>query len=418
MKKLFSVKCIVLFLFVFSISNLTAQSDYQITQDFKNGITQLSDSIKSAVDYSECLKIDSMISVFKVNFSEHKDLLAQSLYPDTYESALEKLETQLTTRKNDYAKISDLQLEVENLKFEISDLNRMNTSFLREIRILENKKIMDQNSLDSLSTLVNNLRSSIRKRDDLVLTIIDSLVTEFVNTPSTLNEAESQQFIKKIDSENIFFNVRRTIEDNIQFLEVTSLTFDDLHEVKKHQMEFSQLWRQIGSKMAEVYLKRNEKAIEIGQIDGLFREWDRKINYKVWTTIDRLFQSQDIRLLEFENGTQFTDNVTLFIENEIKNTLVKESDEAEELFNRFTYKVWFNDIKPNWIPVLIENEMLTVEQKDSIESKITKWQNIAAPPSFTWLFWLIGIILLAALLLMFFKWDSIKPKKPDQKAEK
>jgi len=399
------------------VCNITlyAQSDYEITQNFKNSHKTLSDSIHNAVDLAACNQLQQSINDFIREYSSHKSLLDKSLYPDNFDSSLAKLQNALDTRRIDFVQITDLQTTVEELRDEISLLNRKNSLLISEIQSLGKIKNKNKKTIDSLRTLVNDLSNSISKRDELVLSIVDSLISDYVNTPSSLNEAESRNFIKKVESKNMFFNVRRTVEDNIEFLKVTSLNYDDLEKMKNHQISFSNLWRQIGPTLAEVYLKRNERAVEIGQIDGLFRDWSKKIDEKIWTSVDQLFRSQEIAILKYKNGTEFTDNVISFIEDEIKNASVKGRDESENTFAVFTYSIWFKDMKPLWVPMLIENNMLTQTQKDTIESRIAKWQRVVAPPSYTWLYFIVGLIVIA-LILLFYKKDK-KSKNNNVKEE-
>lgn len=418
MRKINTLVVVIFVLLLSGVVDIYAQSDYEITQNFKQRHEQLADSINNAVDLDECLKLEHSIENFKSEYTNHMELLDKSLYPDNFYSAMDKLVSALEVKKSDNTQISQLTFEVGVLRDEILDLNRKNSALIQQITLLENSSNKDQKTIDSLRSLVSNLKSSIKKRDELVVSVVDTLLSKYIASPSNLSEAENQAFINEVKSKNIFYNVRKTIEDNVQFLELTKLNYDDLSEVKKHQMEFANLWGKIDTKLAEVYLNRNDRTMEVRQINGMFDDWSNRIDQKIWQTIDKLFKDQQISLLKYSNGQEFTDNISTFINDEIKNAEVKGSDEAEKVFSVFTYSVWFKDIKPQWIPMLIDNEMLTTAQKDSIEAGIARWQKVVAPPSFAWIYILVGVVVIMLFLLFFKKKDKSKPKEVEFTEEK
>ena len=102
-----------------------------------------------------------------------------------------------------------------------------------------------------------------------------------------------------------------------------------------------------------------------------------------------LFRSED-----------FTKVVTNFIEEEIKNIGSKSKESSEKMFEVFTDSTWYKTIKPNWIPFLIKNEMLSAEQETFIEDKIADWENKLTPASFAWIYILVIAIALVFILLI------------------
>ena len=80
-----------------------------------------------------------------------------------------------------------------------------------------------------------------------------------------------QAVFKKVDSGNLFYNIERTISDNVQFMKVTQITPEDLSKMKEQYKDFNKVWRQIGPKLAEVYLNRRDKAAQIANIDTYVR---------------------------------------------------------------------------------------------------------------------------------------------------
>lgn len=383
-------------------SLLIAQSDYEKTQNFKAKHKQIEDAIKNATSLEECNQIGLNIIKLREEFTPDKQLLDKSLYPDNFEASMQKIERALEIRKGDFTQIVELTTTVGTLKTQVTELSEKNQDLLGQIRQLNLRVEKDAATIASLEKLVAQLKANIQQRDLLVRDIVDSLLAEFVKAPSTLNDAEKQSIISKVDSRNLFYNIERTINDNIQFMRVTQLTPDDLSEMKKQYKDFNKVWKQIGPKLADVYLNKRDKATEIAGIDNMFIDWNQRINEEMWNQVSKLFREKNLKLLPFNSGDQFTNSTTSFIDDELKNLGVKSSDESEKIFYTFTDSVYFAKVQPTWIPILIENNMMTEANKDTIESRISMWKEKVAPASaFDWIYViLIGVIVV--LIIAYF----------------
>ncbi len=394
-------RLLIIILFLVS-ATVSAQSDYEKTQNFKIKYKQLEDGIKNAATLEECNIISENILKLKDEFIKDKSLLDKSLYPETFESSFIKIEKALEIRKSDFTQIVELTTEVGSLKTQVTEISEKNQNLIAEIKQLNLKGEKDAATIASLQKLVAQLKANIQQRDMLVRDIVDSLLIEFVKAPSSLNEAEKQNIYNKVETGNLFYNIERTISDNIQFMRVTQLTPNDLSEMKEQYRDFNKVWRQIGPKLGNVYLGQREKTTEIANIDNMFSLWNQKINEEIWDQINKLFRDKEISLIQFNSGEQFTNSITSFIDDEIKNYGVKRTEESEKTYYAFTDSVWFPTVQPNWVPILIENKMMTEANKDTIESKIGKWKEQIAPEAaFNWLYLiLIGIII--ALVAAYF----------------
>lgn len=364
-----------------------AQSDFEKTQNFKNRYQQLESAIKSATSLDECTTIAENISILKEDFISDKELLDKSLYPENFDSSFEKIERMLEVRKGDFTQITELSTEVGTLKDRVSTLSQENQGLIGQIKTLQIKATKDASTIASLQKLVAQLKANIQQRDELVRGIVDSLLADFVNYSSSMNENEKQVIFSKVESGNLFFNIERTIADNVQFMKVTQMTPDDLGEMKKQYKDFNKVWRQIGPKLADIYLTKRDKAAQIANIDAMFNDWNIRINDEIWGQVNKLFREKKIALLNFRSSDQFVNSVTSFIDDEIKNLGVKSSTESEKVYYAFTDSVYFKSIEPVWIPVLIENSMMSEANKDSIDANIAKWKAKVAPASaFNWIY--------------------------------
>jgi len=401
-KNKFSILFVLFTVFVLS-QTISAQSDYDKTQNFKNRYKQLEDAIKNAASLDECNVIGENTAKLKEDFTEDIPLLDKSLYPDNFESSFSKIERALEIRKGDFNQIVDLRTEVGSLKDKISDISQTNAGLLVQIKQLNIKVTKDAQTIASLQKLVAQLKANIAQRDELVRGIIDSLLEQFVKTPNTLNEAEKQAVFKKVDNGNLFFNIERTISDNIQYIKVTQITPDDLSKMKTQYKDFNKVWNQIGPKLSEVYLDKKDKSMQIANVDNMFIEWNSRIDDEMWAQINKLFREKKLAVLPFKSGDQFYSSINSFIDDEIKNLNVKSSSESKSTFYTFTDSIYFRTIQPVWIPILIENKMMTAANKDSIEKRIGIWKEKVAPSRINIIYLALGAVIFILIVLLILK---------------
>ena len=66
-----------------------------------------------------------------------------------------------------------------------------------------------------------------------------------------MSPQEKQEIYSKLGKENVLYNVKRLLSDNIRFIEITKLYPEDVDEIKEQQEDFANLWKNIGPKMVE-----------------------------------------------------------------------------------------------------------------------------------------------------------------------
>lgn len=396
-------KTLLSILMFVAISSVIAQSDFEKIQDFKTKLAAIEQAIKDAASIEDCDRVENEIIKLKNEYSPSRTLIDNSLYPDDWSTSFARIEQNLRIRRSDFGQIVQLQTEVGTLRDQVSEISIKNEGLISQIRQLQINATKDAQTIASLTKLVAQLKANIAQRDELVRGIVDSLLAEFVKYPTTLNDVEKQSIFQRVDNGNLFYNVERTIADNIQFMKVTELLPEDLSEMKKQYRDFNKVWRQVGPKLADIYMSKRDKASQIANIDNMFLDWNMRLNDEMWGQVNRLFREKQLALLPFKSGEQFFNSVSSFIDDEIKNKKVKSSSESERVYNTFIDSVYFKSVEPIWIPILIENSMMSESNKDSIDAKIGRWKTEVAPDgAFNWMYiLLIGIIvaLIAALFL-------------------
>lgn len=396
-----------------SASLIFAQQDYQIVQSFKAKQQQIHDSIKTASSLDQLKKIHIQIDRFENEFIAHKSLLDQSLYPDNFNTTIEKLNNQLNLREQDYTQITTLQVQVSEMKIQIDSLNIKSASLINQIQQIQEESSKDKETIAKLEKSINELRFSLHRRDRLIMTMLDSLIPPSIVEGGKLTSTEKSEIYSKAKKNDLIYNIKKSINDNVKFLEVTALNLDDIKAIRKQQKDFQKLWQGIGPQILDIYSQRKQNVKNMKDIDSAFVAWNDAINQEVWNSIHKIFANHGINLNEFSDGEGFTETLTTYIAEEIKSASV-DMEASRSAYKTFVDSVWFVTIKPIWIPYLAENKMLTNTESDTINIKISQWQSAVIPSPFNWLYVVIAVLVIFIVILLFrFK----SSKKENTKSE-
>jgi len=401
MKSKYFINLFLLLIVVGFTSTLFAQSDREIVDKFKAEYISIEKSIKDATTLQELNLVLDKITILKQDFAQHKELLDKSLYPDKYDESIDKLNKAYLLRQGDFSTIDVLQTEVGELKQQVEFLNRRNNELLVQVQKLEDQRQKDAKTIKKLENLVAELRSSIRERDNLVLSMIDSLMPPIMREKEMLTTEDKNVVASEEQKDNVLNNVKTTIRDNIRFMQATSLKPEDLESINKQQKDFASKWRKVGVKLVEVYAEDGKKSEELKQIDELFNDWSAAVTREAWESISDEFTLNGIELRSFKNGEEFTTSVEMFIGDELKNLGVKSDEESKRVYAQFADSTWFATIQPVWMNYLVENKMLTDENKSKMESKIAEWKN-ALYPSNWWIYLIVALVVIIGAGAVFF----------------
>ncbi|MFA6980239.1 MAG: hypothetical protein WC209_13045 [Ignavibacteriaceae bacterium] len=406
----------LLLVFIFVSGLNFAQSDFEIKQNFMNKYKQIEVSIEYADDEAKCTTIAGQIEKLKDEYAPHTSLLDNALYPEDFNSAFAKLSKKLSIRQTDVSQIGDLKVQVTELNDQLLKLNQENSELMYQVQSLKRSATKNAKTIDSLKYLVKRLSAKLKERDDLVMSMVDSLFQQITVIPASVNDYESNGVFKKIASTNFFENIKRSVSDNMKFMRVTILTADDLNEIRGQQNEMSTRWQKVGPSLAKVYLQSKQQATEVNQINNLFDEWKQQIDDQVWERVYNIFEKKNIHLLQYKSGDEFTNSISSFVQDEIKNYGVKGKDESDKTYALFVDSLWFKEVEPTWLPYLLNDKMITEANKDSLDSKIKEWKEKVSPSEFPlWIIYVVvGIIMVTVLSIVIFR----KPVKvEDDKSE-
>ncbi len=390
----------VLFIVILFSALLFAQQDYQIVQNFQSGYRQIEHKIQNADSLTQLDSLQDQIIVFKTKFLPHKDLLDKSLYPNDFNSSIIKLINALQLRKGDFTQISQLATTVSQLKLQVDTLNNRNTVLLNQLQALQLEGEKNRKTIAMLKRNVSSLMVSLHERDGLVMSMLDSLIPEGIRQKAELTERQKATVYTKAEKENIISDIKRAIGDNIKFLNLTNLNPTDLNSIKEQEHEFEKLWLSLGPEITKVYSAKGKNVKNLEEINSTFSSWRKAIVQETWNSINKTFANYSIILSKFSNGKEFTQAATSFINEEISTEGLKGKKEEESTYKLFADSAWFGKVQPVWIPYLIDNNMFSKSQQDTVEARIAQWKGILYPTWITWVYIIIGLFLIAIVFIM------------------
>ena len=391
-----------------------AQTDYDIVQSFKQKYSQIQEDIKNPQSLDDLDSIYNRITALRDEFVLHRDLLDKSLYPDDFNKAFEKLTNAYNVKRSDFTQIDVLQTTVTSMQVQLDSLNQHNTDLLNRVQVLGEQSKNDKSRLAQLEKTIGALRVSLQKRDDMVMNMVDSLLPQ-PNTGAALSPQEQQEIYNKLGKNNVLYNIKRLLSDNVRFIQITKLYPEDVDDIKQQQDDFARMWRSIGPRMVEIYSGK-EGANYLKDIDESFIQWKDALEQGVYNSINSEFAKYNINLSKFSTGKDFTRVATSFINDEIKNIGVKSHDESLVTYKNFADSAWYGDVKPEWVSNLIDYKMMSEAQKDTIEWRISEWKEKVSPSNMEYLFIIIAVIAIAIILIFFFRkyFGSKQKTEPNQ----
>jgi len=383
----------ILHIFVLSLISLCflnarQLSDRLVVNKFEESVKELHLFADSAKTVQDCVEINAMADEIEVKYAEKKDLLDRALYPDDYSKTFEKLRGKLMIRRNDlgiietqYVRITELETQVHGLSNKVDSLSHENERLMNDMKRLSITAAANKSHVDSLQTVISKLRQNLKERDQLIFSLVDSLFLQYDKNISDMTDIEKQSMYRKLERRNVFTGINKSIEDNLKFLQSTNLTPNDYVEIARQNNQFMSKWKGMSPKLSDIYLSGKKKKDEVAQIDSLLTVWSKEVDRSNWTSLNTLLSQNGMLLKPFTNGDEFTSYFTEYIDTLVKNTNQEPEDIRAKRFNTFNDAVWKNNLKPTWLPVLVESGKLTLNQKNKIEEAVDSWHSAVTPSS-------------------------------------
>ena len=406
---------------VSAVSLAQEQSDYEISQSFNKSYKELSKAIETAQTVQECAEISVNIDALEKEYTPHKALLDKTLYPDDFQKKIEMVHGQLAYAQNklgiiqeSVTKIAELETQVKELSSQVEQLTNENGTLLKEIQALRASNTKDEKAVDSLNALVAKLRSNISDRDKMIFAMVDSIFMQYDKNVDELKDVEKQKVASHVERNGVIGNIKKSIVDNVMFLESTSLTGKDLATLVGEQKKFATEWKGLGPKLAAIYVSQKDRAKEVNTIDTMVTAWGSKIDAALWKSLNQLFTKHNLTVKPFNSGNEFVANVIGFIDDEIQNANQRTEAVRFQVYSTFVDSVWNGELAATWVPLLQSNSIVTDAQFGQIKAKVDVWRS-SVEQGHTILYVVIALVALVVLLLLYRRMKKT-PKAPTPQA--
>jgi len=416
------LRFIILLLFSSMVLIAQHKSDYATVQLFRSKTQSISKNVDKANSVQKCAELNASVDALERDFSEDKVLLNKAIYPEGYNRTIEHLRAKLIVRQKDLGfiesqviRITELEATVRGLTDQIKKLDERNEKLLSDIQTLtKNVQKLTGNlfnaatPLDSLRNMIVRLNQGLQDRDALIFALADTLFLQYDKNVSDMKDVEKQGLLGKIEKHSVISNVKRSVMDNVAFLETTQLKGSDLVALVRQQKRFQSQWTGIAPKLSSIYLNAKTRKYEVSTVDSMLSVWGDKVNFAMWRSLNSLFKQKGFFVKEFRNGEEFSTNFVSFLSEQIQNPNEETNDTRYKLFTNFYENLWLADINAIWLPALTELNKISDTQRKNIEAKVEKWRSTVSPGAS----WLIYVLVLLGVLLIPILAIRLFPKAP------
>lgn len=390
---------VVIGLFSSTLYAQQAQSDYEIQQTFKEQYADYEQQVDNVSSPDSAKKLIEAIKQFDQNFSEHKELLDKALYPDKYDQQMESLKKssvhtldKVETITEQRKQLNKLETQVASYEENLNQLNKHTDSLKTAIR-------RSTESEKELSNMVGQYRQNLEKRDELILTFIDSMVVTYQDMDlEALKEMEDYDQKSRIKTNDALKLIHDISEQNIQVLEqnASKLQIDDYMRMAEVNNQFQAMWDRLGNKIHEVYEGENADMLA-ENINGNIDKWNSLLQTNSVEAMKDYFAQQGIEADTFESAGEFNTALHSYLDSKIKESRDNPSEANYKDFQQF--KKFWDRVEVQWTSNLAHANVLSRNQTSELNQKVDEWNQIAQPRSNNILVYLLGGSVLLAVAL-------------------
>lgn len=366
------------------------QSDYKIVQEFNDSYETLQNSLDTVSTVSGAKALMDQVQQLRNNYQDHSELLNKALYPQTFGGQLQRLDKQVESAHKRLQVIAEQRKKLAQLTGNVKNFEKQLANLRNQTDSLQSLLDKQTTRSQQLSGAVREYRDNVSKRDKLILSFVDSVVTNYnqLNT-QTLQELSMayKESRKNIDS-NPLKLIRSIAQSNIDFLNSTNtLSTNDYLRMYQVQQKFRDMWSTVGNKVLSIYSPEQSNEAIKSKINGALDEWETKVADQTWKSINRAFDENGIQLSEFGDSEGFNSSLTTYLNNHIE----KGSRQQYESF----YEFWNNTVKAEWAGPMTGSDILSYEQISKIDQQLNEWEKKSTPASYLW-----PILLAVAVLII------------------
>jgi uncharacterized coiled-coil protein SlyX len=376
------------------------QSDFQIKQNFDRDHAEVLEALKTVQTAEEVDELMEKLNEMESRYSDNASLLNRVLYPETLQMRMTNLRDLAQATSTHISRIGEQGDTIVVLEERITELTADADRYQQRADSLNNELAAMRRSRDANAAQARRLRQELDKRDAFIIKMVDSIFVAYENVDlQSLSPAERRGLALEIDAQNVLGYIESVVDNNISFLNThTELSTQDFLKLYSVQVEFNRMWENMGYDLAQIYVAETRRSERIGSIVQKVDEWQMLIDDAAWTTLSDAFAQNNIELAPFSNSLEFYTSLNTYLDEAIARAEENGSEEEVESYQRFA-DFWFGNVKPRWQEYLIDANLMTYENFNTIDEKLTEWKLQAQPTSYIMLI-LLGLAIVLVLILL------------------
>lgn len=376
-----------------------AQSDYQVQQEFKNQYVEFQQQIETIAKPDSAEALIESIKAFDQKYSNHEELLDNALYPETYDERIEELKKSSVKALNRTETITEQRQKLEKMETKLASYEENLNQLDQQTDSLKTAIQKSTESEKELSGMVREYRERLEKRDELILTFIDSMVVTYQDMDlEALEELEDYDGKQRIKSNDALKLVHDITEENLQILQRNSadLQLKDYMRMAEVNYQFEQMWQKLGDKIREVYDGNNAEMLA-NNTGRNIEQWNTQLNNHTLKALNEHFAQNGIEVNSFESSDQFRASLNNYLDRKIKQSKEDRSEANYEDLQQF--KEFWNPVQIEWTKSLTYADILSKDEMATLNQKVDTWTQEAQPRSNNILVYLLGGSVLLAVAL-------------------
>ncbi len=392
------------------------KSDYEIVKSFQTKYKAIKEAIRSAKTVQECADISANIAELETEYSADTTLLNKALYPNKYDDEinnaqidLQMAQSRLGIIESQVNRISELEFQVRSLSGKIDSLTNANTKLMASLDVMAKALVKNRSEIDSMKRIIGRLREGLRARDAAIFALVDSMFMQYGTNLQTLPERQKGMLIGKMQRHNVVGTIRQAAEQNLKFLETTELSGKDLVQTLREQHKFKSYWKGLGPRLTSIYVNSRDREREIAHIDTVIAQWGRKADSALWAGLYKEFTSNKVPVDSFSNANEFVASLSNYFDTQGGNLKAPGTERASRL-RYFLKSVWNPSVNSQWLPMLVDEGILTQAQDNQLQNKLLAWEE-GTKPSYTLLYVVIILVLIAVIVFFMRRRKHLPPSQ-------
>ncbi|MCC5940995.1 MAG: hypothetical protein JJU37_05585 [Balneolaceae bacterium] len=389
---------LAIFLIIASSAVIAQQSDYQIQQDFRAELAELSERVELAVSTDELVELEQEISDLRDRYAEHSSIINAAIYPDTFERSVARVEENRAASAERAAVIDQLNEQVDELTAEMEVFRNRITQMSAEAEDLQDQIERSTASESRQAALIRQYRQNIEQRDNFVSDFLEELLMKYQSMDRTTQE-ELADAAERLEDSPLDV-IKAIVAEYINVADQSSgLEAPDYIGMRAQHGYFMDVWDRIGDRLVTTFDPEREVQAK-QEVEDLLAAWLASVDNRLWDSLTTAFNQNNIQLGPFTSAETFNTALNNYVDSGYELSLETNSDEDYNIYRNFR-DFWNTTVKASWGEALTDGNILSQSDIAAIDIKVGNWGEAAQTTSnLMFILFLVSIAVIIGLIVL------------------